>query len=114
MLRSALSLFREWVPHSSEETGTQSARPTGQCSIHTKTDMKAIFFGSFGVFVAKLKSWKSMNKFKKFAMITDYDLNIFDYQGIKHAKRDCKLSIGGDEDENGPCQARRSRVADCG
>ncbi|MEI8245948.1 MAG: hypothetical protein WCI51_08970 [Lentisphaerota bacterium] len=70
--------------------------------------------GSFGVFVGKLKSGKSMNKFKKFAMITDYDLNIFDYQGIKHAKRDCKLSIGGDEDENGPCQARRSRVADCG
>ena len=27
-----------------------------------------------------------MNKFKKFAMITDYDLNIFDYQGIKHAQ----------------------------
>ncbi len=37
-------------------------------------------------------------------MITDYDLNILDYQGIKRTNRDCKLSIGGDEDENGPCQ----------
>ena len=55
-----------------------------------------------------------MNKFKKFAMITNYDLNILDYQGIKRTNRDCKLSIGGDEDENEPYQARRSRVADCG
>ena len=43
-----------------------------------------------------------MNKFREFAMITAYDLNLLDYQGIKHTKRDCKLSIGGDEDENGP------------
>jgi len=55
-----------------------------------------------------------MNKFKKFAMITDYDLNILDYQGIKRTNRDCKLPTVGDEDENGPYQARRSRVADCG
>ena len=71
-------------------------------------------FGSFGVFVGKLKSGKSMNKSREFAMNTDYDLNLLDYQGIKRIKRDCKLSIGSDEDENGPCQARRSRVADCG
>ena len=42
-----------------------------------------------------------MNKFNEFDMSTDYDLNIPDYQGIEHTKRDCKLSIGGDEDENG-------------
>ena len=64
--------------------------------------------------MGKLKSGKSMNKSREFAMNTDYDLNLLDYQGIKHTKRDCKLSIGSDEDENGPCQARRSRVADCG
>ena len=39
-------------------------------------------------------------------MITNYDLNSLDYQG-KRTNRDCKLSIGGDEDENGPYQARR-------
>ena len=42
-----------------------------------------------------------MNKFNEFDMSADYDLNIPDYQGIEHTKRDCKLSIGGDEDENG-------------
>ena len=47
-------------------------------------------------------------------MITDYNLNLLYYQGIRYTKRYCKLSIDGDEDENGPCQARRSRVADCG
>ena len=39
-----VSRFENGFPNSSEETGTQSARPTCQCSIRTKTDMKAIFF----------------------------------------------------------------------
>lgn len=70
--------------------------------------------GSFNVFVGNLKFGKSMNKFKEFAIILIMTLHIPDYKGIKHMKHDCKLSIGGDKNENEPCQARRSQVNDCG